>query len=456
MTQKQFLILGGAFLAAAIFWFFLRDLAGQTSNIAWTAAITLFTAILWVTEVIPIPATSLIPFALFPFAGVLSHKEVASALGSHVILLLMGAFMLSKSLEKSGVHERLAVYMVNLVGANSGRRVVIGFMLAAAFLSMWISNTATTLMLIPIAMAVLQYVDDAAMGIALILGIAYAASLGGIGTPIGTPPNIIFISVYQETTGKEIDFVSWMKIAVPIVILVLPLMALWLTRNVSIKQAFHLPEIGRWRSEEKRVLIVFGLIATAWVTRKIWSDWFGLSTVGDSTVALMGVVLMFLIPSGEKHEALLDWRSARDIPWGMLLLFAGGIAIAKAFKASGLSEQLGAMLSDLSTLPLWALILSLCLFVTFLTEITSNTATATLLMPVLAAAGIAAGVDPKLLMMPAAISASCAFMLPVATAPNAIAYGTGKLHIKDMVKEGAVLNVVVALFVSGVCYFMLE
>ena len=456
MTRKQTIFLGYAFLLATALWFFLATWAEQSHAIAWTAAITLFTAILWVTEAIPIPAASLIPFALFPFAGVLSHKEVASALGSHVILLLMGGFMLSKSLEKSGVHKRLAVYMVKLAGGNSGRRVVVGFMLASAFLSMWISNTATVLMLIPIALAVLQDSDDEAMSVALILGIAYAASLGGIGTPIGTPPNIIFISVYQETTGKDIDFISWMRIAIPIVIIGIPLMAVWLTRNVSRNQGFHLPEIGTWRPAEKRVLIVFGLIATAWITRRIWSEWFGLSTVGDSTIALLGVVLMFMIPNGEKHDTLLDWHTAKDIPWGMLLLFAGGIAIAKAFTASGLSELLGNTLTSLTTLPLWALILSLCLFVTFLTEITSNTATATLLMPILAAAAIATGVDPKLLMIPAAISASCAFMLPVATAPNAIAYGTERFHIKDMAREGFVLNIVIACIVTGVCFFILD
>lgn len=455
MSYKQFIIIICALLAATLLGLGLSIFLGQTDAIAWTAAITLLTAIFWVTEVIPIPATSLIPFALFPFAGVLSHKQVASALGSHVILLLMGAFMLSKSLEKSGVHRRLAVYMVRLVGANSGCRVVIGFMLAAAFLSMWISNTATTLMLIPIALAVLQYIDDQPMEKALIMGIAYAASVGGVGTPIGTPPNIIFISVYQETTGKEIDFVEWMKIGMPIVLLSIPLMALWLTRHVSIHQAFHLPQVGAWRPAEKRVLIVFALIALAWVTRTLWSDWFQLGAVGDSTIALLGVVLMFLIPNGEKQGTLLDWKTANDIPWGMLLLFAGGIAIAKAFTASGLSQQLATLLSGLSTLPVWALILSLCLFVTFLTEITSNTATATLLMPVLAVAGMAAGIDPKLLMIPAAISASCAFMLPVATAPNAIAYATNTFTIRDMAREGIVLNLIVAGVVSAVCYFML-
>lgn len=455
MTQKQALIISSALLTAILTGFVLINLFAQSDEISWTVAITLLTIIFWVTEAIPIPAASLIPFALFPFAGVLTHKEVSAALGSHVILLLMGGFMLSRSLEKSGVHRRLAIYMVKLVGVNSGRRVVIGFMLAAAFLSMWISNTAATLILLPIALAALQNVDDDAMAIALTLGIAYAASLGGVGTPIGTPPNIIFISIYQETTGKDIDFIGWMKTGIPIVIIGIPLMALWLTRNVSVKHNFVLAEPGAWRPAEKRVMWIFGLIACAWITRKLWSEWLGLTDVGDSTVALLGVVLMFMVPNGEKQGTLLDWKTASDIPWGMLLLFAGGIAIAKAFIASGLSDKMGAMLTGLSTLPVFALIFVICLFVTFLTEFTSNTATATLLMPILATAGVAAGVDPQILMVPAAISASCAFMMPVATAPNAIVYGTNKFHIKDMAREGFALNIMLAMIVSGVCYFTL-
>lgn len=456
MSNKQVIILGCAFFTAILTGLSLIHLFAQSNELAWTAAITLLTIILWVTEAIPIPVTSLIPFALFPFAGVLTHKEVSTALGSHIILLLMGGFMLSRSLEKSGVHRRLAIYMVRLAGVNSGKRVVIGFMLAAAFLSMWISNTAATLILLPIALATLQGIEDDAMAIALTLGIAYAASLGGIGTPIGTPPNIIFISVYQETTGKDIDFVTWMQTGIPVVIIGLPLMALWLTRKVSVKQCFVLPEIGAWRPAEKRVLIVFGLVALAWITRTLWSEWLGLEGIGDSTIAMCGVVLMFLIPNGEQKGTLLDWQTASDIPWGMLLLFAGGIAIAKAFMASGLSDKMGAMLAGLSALPVFALILSTCLFVTFLTEFTSNSATATLLMPILATAGGAAGIDPQLLMMPAAISASCAFMMPVATAPNAIVYGTHKFHIKDMAREGLVLNIMLAFVISGVCFFTLK
>lgn len=203
------------------------------------------------------------------------------------------------------------------------------------------------------------------------------------------------------------------------------------------------------------MLIVFGLVALTWVTRKLWSDWLGLTGVGDSTIALLGVVLMFMIPNGEKHGTLLDWETASDIPWGMLLLFAGGIAIAKAFIASGLSDKMAGMLTSLSSLPVFVLILCICLFVTFLTEFTSNTATATLLMPILATAGVAAGVDPQILMMPAAISASCAFMMPVATAPNAIVYGANKFHIKDMAREGFVLNIMLAFIISGVCYITL-
>jgi len=455
MVKKQVKILFCALFASISSAMLLIYFYQQSSELAWTVAITLLTVILWVTEAIPIPAASLLPFALFPFAGVLTHKDVSAALGSHVILLLMGGFMLSKSLEKSGIHRRLAIYMVKLVGVDSGKRVVVGFMVAAALLSMWISNTATTLILLPIALAALQGIEDKATVTALMLGIAYAASLGGVGTPIGSPPNIIFISIYQETTGQEFDFIAWMKIGVPIVVIGIPLIALWLTRNISANLVFKIPEQEPWRVAEKRVLVVFGLVALAWMTRKLWSDYFGLSSVGDSTIALLGVVLMFITPNGENKGTLLDWKTASNIPWGMLLLFAGGIAIAKAFMASGLSVMMGGILAGLSSLPPYMLILILCLAVTFLTEITSNTATATLLMPILATAGIATGIDPQVLMMPAAISASCAFMMPVATAPNAIVYGTNKFHIKDMAREGLVLNIMLAFVVSGVCYVFL-
>lgn len=455
LKRQHFIAIGP--LAALLFYYILT-FNGLAEMPATAAAITLLTVIWWVSEALPIPATSLVPFALLPLFGVVDHKTVASSLGSHVILLLMGAFMLSKSLEKSGAHQRLAVYMLRLVGVSSGRRLVLGFMLTAGFLSMWISNTATTLIMLPIALAILAHVDNPKLKIALILGIAYAASTGGIATPIGTPPNVIFMGIYEEHTGQEFSFLQWMKVGVPVVLISLPLMALWLTRNVNLEHKITLPALGEWRSEEKRTLILFGLTALAWITRKDpfggWSGLFDITIAGDSTVALVAVVIMFMTPNG-KGGRVLDWETAKDIPWGMLLLFAGGIAIAKGFVASGLSTIMGDWLSSMTHLPIVLVILTICLVVTYLTEITSNTATATLLMPILAVAATSAGIDPAVFMIPAAMAASCAYMLPVATAPNAIAYGTGEFEIKDMVREGAVLSLLVSCTVAVVCYVLL-
>lgn len=455
-NRQSFILLGPAIALAC---YFLFSHFGLADKPAIAAAITILTVIWWVTEAIPIPATSLVPFALLPLFGIVDHKTVASSLGSHVILLLMGAFMLSTALVKSGAHERMAVYMVRLVGVSSGRRLVFGFMLATAILSMWISNTASTLIMLPIALAILSHVDNRKLKVALILGIAYSASVGGIGTPIGTPPNVIFMGIYEETTGHEFGFLQWMKIGVPVVLLSIPLMALWLTRSVTLEDKIQLPTLPKWRTEEKRTLIIFALTALAWITRGApfggWSGLFDVSIAGDSTVALAAVVIMFMTPNG-KGGRILDWHTAKEIPWGMLLLFAGGIAIAKGFAASGLSIMLGDWLSTLANLPMIAMVLTICLVVTYVTEITSNTATATLLMPILAIVGTSAGVDPAIFMIPAAMAASCAFMLPVATAPNAIAYGTGEIAIKDMVIEGALLSFLVSCIVAIVTYWLLH
>ena len=462
-ATKKNTIIFFAFLSSLVLGGVLYEM-NQPKDIIFTAAITLFVAVLWVTEALPIPATSVIPFAAFPLFGVISHTEAASSLGSHVIMLLMAAFMLSKALEKANLHKRFAIYMLRVTGSGSPLKVILGFMMTTAVLSMWISNTATILMMLPMAIAIINALDNPRFGVALILGIAYAASLGGVGTPIGTPPNIIFMSVYEETQGVEYSFIEWMKTGIPIVIVAIPVMALWLARGIKTVGNIDLPEPGRWTKAEKRVLAIFGTVALAWIFRPFWTAWLGITTISDSTIAVAGVVAMFLVNSGNdngevdakgNNEKLLDWKTANDIPWGMLLLFAGGICIAKAFMASGLSVVMGTWLTGLSTLPVLLLMLCICLFVTFLTEITSNTATSTLLMPILAAAGLAVGVDPKLLMIPAAISASCAFMLPVATAPNAIAYSTEKFDIKTMAREGIVLNVLVAVVVTIVCYVTL-
>jgi len=362
-------------------------------------------------------------------------------------------------MEKSGAHRRLALGMVNLFGGSSSRHLVMGFMAASALLSMWISNTATTLMLLPVALAILERAKDPKLAVPLLLGIAYAASIGGMGTPIGTPPNVIFLQIYKENTGMEPTFTEWMSWAVPVVLILVPITALWLTRGLSGGGVGTLETSGPWRSSERRVLTVFFFTALGWMTLKEpfggWTALLDLPTANYAAVALTSVVVLFLLPDGEgKGGRLLDWESASSIHWGVLLLFAGGIAIAKAFVVTGISEALGAQLAALTALPLLLMIVIVCLSVTFLTEITSNTATTTLLMPILAAAALGANIELALLMVPAALSASCAFMMPVATAPNAIVFGTGEISVKRMSREGLGLNLIGAVVISLSCYYL--
>jgi len=431
---------------------------GYSEDIAIVGMVAIWCVLWWVFEPVPIPVTSLLPIALLPLLGVLTPAQVGQAYGSPLILLLLGGFLLSKAMEHSGAHRRIAIGMVRLVGANSGRRLVLGFMIAAAALSMWISNTATTLMLLPVALAVLEATDRRReLAVPLLLGVAYAASVGGIGTPIGTPPNLIFMQVYEQTTGTAISFSRWMGWALPVVLVMIPLMALLLTRNLSGRIAVELPDTGRWRTEEKRVLLVFGLTALAWVTRSEpfggWQAWLGLPQANDASVALLAVVVMFVLPDG-KGERLLDWERASTIPWGVLLLFSGGICLASGFVASGLSDVMGQWLAGMTDMPVWLLLLMICLVVTFMTETTSNTASTTLLMPVLAAAALAADIPPELIMVPAAMSASCAFMLPVATAPNSVVYGSGLITTAQMAREGFLLNLLKTLVISTLCYLL--
>jgi sodium-dependent dicarboxylate transporter 2/3/5 len=434
--------------------------AGYGRDMAVVGFVAVLCVVWWVFEPIPIPVTSLLPLAVLPLMGVLTPAQVGEAYGSPIILLLLGGFLLSQAMEHSGAHRRIAIGMVNLFGAHSGFRLVLGFMAASAVLSMWISNTATTLMLLPVVLAVL----DAAplrdkLSAPLLLGVAYAASVGGIGTPIGTPPNLIFMQVYQEVTGDSISFTTWMSWGVPVVFIMVPLMALLLTRNLHGPVSVSLPDVGAWRIEEKRVMLVFLVTAMAWITRSEpmggWKAWLDLPQANDASVALLAVVVMTLVPDG-RGGRLLTWEQAVKIPWGVLLLFGGGICLAKGFVSSGMSAAMGSVFTELASVPLYLLILIIALAVTFMTETTSNTASTTLLMPVLAAAALAAGLRPELMMVPAAMSASCAFMLPVATAPNSVVFGSGQLTIARMAREGVLLNLLGALVITTVCYLRLS
>jgi sodium-dependent dicarboxylate transporter 2/3/5 len=443
-------------LVAAVMAGLLSHLLDQSQGASITSAVATLCVFWWIFEPIPIPVTSLVPMALLPLLGVISPADVGAAYGSPLILLLMGGFLLSKGMESTGAHTRIALTVVRLVGANEPRRLILGFMLAAALLSMWISNTATVLMLLPVALAVIASSSaPKALAPPLLLGLAWACSIGGLGTPIGTPPTLIFMQVYEETTGTAVSFSEWMSWGIPVVAVMVPAIALFLARQVPNDLTVALPDIGEWRSAEKRVLVIFVLTALAWMTRTEpfggWREWLDMPMANDAAVAFCAVIAMF-VSRDKTGEPLISWEQASAIPWGVLLLFAGGITLAKGFVASGLSTQVGELLANLALVPTLFAIVMVAILVTALTEATSNTATTALLMPILAAASMAAHIDPLILMVPAAMSASCAFMLPVATAPNAVVFGTGQIGIQTMVRWGIWVNVLGVVVISTVVF----
>lgn len=453
--RQASLFLGPLFSLILLFWL---EKSGTATPIAITASVAVWCVSWWIFEPVPIPITSLLPIAIFPLTGVLTADQVAAAYGNKLVLLLLGGFLLSTAISHCGAHRRIALTMVHWFGSNNPKRLVMGFMVAAATLSMWISNTAATLMLLPVVLAIVDSSDNKKLALPLLLGLAYAASIGGIGTPIGTPPNLIFMQVYEENTGLQISFTQWMSWALPLIIILLPIVWLWLTRKLHNEGEFHLPTVGAWTTHERRVMIIFALTALLWVTRREpfggWSGWLELPQANDASVALLAVIALFIIPNGNKQK-LLDWKTAQQVPWGILLLFSGGICLAKAFVISGLSTQLGEQLSAVTSFSIVIMMAIIALSVTFMTEATSNTATTAMLMPVLAATAINAEIDPLLMMIPATFSASCAFMLPVATAPNTIVFSSGHVHSDQMAREGFILNLVGTAVITTVCWLVL-
>lgn len=440
-------------LLTGTFFIYSSNLSIKESH---TLFITFVTASLWITEKLPIPVSSLIPIAAFPLFGILDSKMVAQSYGSPLILLLLGGFMLSVAMSSTQTHKLIANKIIKIVGTGSQAKILLSFMLTASLLSMWISNTATTLMLLPIALAILGKNSSKNFSIILLLGIAYAASIGGIATPIGTPPNLILIQAIGEAGMPEIGFLNWMKQVLPILIIFFPIVFYYLKSHLDNKPInYQVKNLSITQSQIK-VLAVFSITAILWMTRVEpfggWKTFFNLPYANDASVALLAVVVLFTLKNEEK-KPVITWEAVNKIPWGILLLFAGGITIATAFKQTGLSASIANNLMFLNNFPTWMIVGFICLFVTFLTEITSNTATTAVLMPILLSTAQALNIDPMILMLPATISASFAFMMPVATAPNAIIFSSGQVPIKKMMRVGIFLNLIGAAILT--LYFSL-
>lgn len=449
---------------------------GLTDVAQFTAAVALLMAIWWITEAIPIPATALLPIVLFPLLGVGSAGAVAANYAHHLIFLFLGGFWIAATLERWNLHRRIALHTIRIVG-TSPHRVVLGFMVATAFLSMWLSNTATTMMMLPIGMAVLSRIAPEALqrdageplvnpfGTALMLGIAYAASIGGVATLIGTPPNAVLAGVVEKLYGFKITFADWIVFGLPLSVVMLVLAWWYLTRlsftrlprvRGTGKETIRneIQRIGPLTFQEKAVLAVFVSVAAAWIGHGL-APWTWLAKLQDSSIAIAGAIALFLLPAKDGHGGrLLDWPTAVKIPWDIILLFGGGFALADGFARSGLAEWIATQLAGLSGVGWVAIVAAVALLTIFLTEVTSNTATATMLLPIVASIAAGAGIHPLGPMAAAALAASFAFMLPVATPPNAVVFASRCVSIPQMARAGIWLNLLgfgmITLFVTVV------
>lgn len=431
-------------------------------------AVTLWMAVWWVSEAVPMEVTSFLPIVLFPLTGGLELSTTTASYGHKFIFLFAGGFMLSIALERWNLHRRIALNIIRWVGSGQ-RRLLLGFMVAVAFMSMWISNTATTVMMLPVALAVIRNMgapspdgaDRSIFGTRLLLGLAYAASIGGMASLIGTPPNLIFAGVVEEATGMEIGFMQWMMMGLPVSVILLMLVWWMLGRGLDdapgagmhlIREELRL--LGPMKPEEKRIAFVFGATATAWMTRaQLLQNW--IPALDDTIIAMIGALVLFVIPNSDRSRRLLTWSEAVRMPWGVLILFGGGIAIASAFDRSGLSTWIGTQFIALNHWPLIALLLVTVWVVNFLTEITSNLATTAAILPLLLPLAITVDVHPFLFMVGATLAASCAFMLPVATAPNALVFGSGELKLQSMVRYGFGFNLLSIALITLLVYFLL-
>ncbi len=469
---KLFGLLAGPASFLIVLFFFKFEGLNPVAHLV--LASTFWMAIWWITEAIPIAITSLLPIVLFPLTGGLSLDETTACFGHKYIFLYIGGFMLAIAIERWDLHKRIALNIISLIGTNM-KSIILGFMVATSFLSMWISNTATTVMMIPIGMAIVSQLnqnpqidkdDTSTFGKMLMLSIAYSASIGGLATLIGTPPNLVLAGIVQEQYGVEITFATWMMFGFPVSLILLIICWKYLTNYAfkiktssfpggkpEIKKQLH--ALGKVSYEERAVFAVFILTALAWISRSFLLQRF-IPDLDDTIIAVAAGLVLFVIPTSHgKNRALLTWEEAVKLPWGILLLFGGGLALAEAFKSSGLAVWIGSQLSLLDGVMLILVLLILITSINFLTEITSNLATTAMILPILAPLSVVIDVHPYMLMVGATLAASCAFMLPVATPPNAVVFGSGYLKMYDMVRAGVWLNIISIIILTVMIYFVL-
>ena len=434
-------------------------------------ATTLWIAVWWVTEAVPIAVTALLPIILFPLTGALSLSDTTASYGHKYIFLYLGGFMLAVVIERWNLHKRIALNIIKLIGTDVSK-VILGFMVATAFLSMWISNTATSVMMLPIGIALVKQFETSSteqgipqkFGKALMLSIAYSASIGGVATLIGTPPNLVLAGILEKIYRYEISFFQWMQFALPVSIVLLFICWKYLTRvaynfkNTTLSGGKDeikkmLAKLGKISYEEKAVLVVFVLTAIAWMSRSLIEK--VIPAIDDTIIAMFAGIVLFAIPTKDKKRKLITWEEAVNIPWGIILLFGGGMALAQGFTETGLAEWIALQMSSLEGISILLLIFILVILVNFLTEITSNLATTAMMLPILAPMALSFDVHPLVIMTAVTVAASCAFMLPVATPPNAVVFGSNYLRIPDMVKSGVVMNIISVLIITAVSYLLL-
>ncbi len=455
-----FLLLGpGSFLI-------IQSLLTEVDPLVRTVmATTAWMATWWITEAISISATALLPIVIFPIFGVTTVQVVTTTYFSPIVVLYMGGFILAIAIEKWGLHKRIALSIIKLVGSD-GKRILLGFMLATFFISMWISNTATTLMVLPIALSIILAVnpvqgENPKFTKSMMLAIAYSASIGGMATLIGSPTNLVFSGLVEQYYGVQVSFSKWILFAFPVSLVMLVVAWRYLAYRASDFQGsqysrdhiqVEIQKLGAISSGERAILIIFLLAAGSWMSRTFLINPF-FPQIDDTVIAVLAALALFIIPV--RGKALLSWEDTKELPWGILIVFGGGLALAKGIEGSGMAEWLGTHFQVLNGLPFFLLLLLVILSVNFFTEITSNVATASVVLPILASLSQSFDVHPFGLMLGACLASSCAFMLPVATPPNAIVFGSGYLEMKDMVRTGIWMNLATTLILTLCVYWLL-